>query len=98
MRIVILLVCCFTFIHADLYEWNDTVFPPDPEWTLEQLKMKPMVSNYITFVGSGSHSLTSVTAMDRTRKGLEVQAKTVGGWESKQNAYQKKQGEDYKNR
>lgn len=97
MRLLLILFC-FTFLHADLYEWSDTVFPPDPDWSIEELKMKPMVSHYITFVGSGSHSLTSVATMNRTRKGLEVQAKTVGGWESKRSAYQKKLGEDYKDR
>lgn len=98
MRIALLLFSLVAPLCADLFTWDDSIFPPDPFRTIEEKKMKPMVSHPETAFMSGSNSVTALWAMDRTAPVFAKENSLSGGWENKISAYDKKLEEDYKDR
>lgn len=62
MRLFIILLLASASLYAVPFKSGE-IFPPDPMRSLEEMKMKPMVSHYLYVSSSGSHTITSsVTA------------------------------------
>lgn len=97
MRIALLLFTLVAPLFADLFTWDDSIFPPDPFKTVEEKKMKPMVSHPETAF-SGANTVTSLWAMDRTEPSLLIEKMSTGGWEDRLKALEKVAGKDYKDR
>ncbi len=97
MRIALLLFSLVAPICADLFTWDDSIFPPDQYKSLDEKKMKPMVSHSETAF-SGANTVTSLWAMDRTSPALMIDKSSSGGWDERIKALEKIDGIDYKDR
>ncbi len=98
MRFILILVFVAAVpLFADQFQWDDLIFPPDPYRTVEEKKMKPMVFHGELYAMSGSNSLTSTYAVDRSSWAVYPD-QVSAGWESRLLALEKVEGKDYKDR